>query len=225
MVTVAICYKTPAVHNGVPVTVSYALSDDTSVNTILGIPFLKATGCSLLLGTDTMIIDMFSTTLDIYYQVPLCADRSPSVVREAAATFTSNAAENSTPTRQTEKTHNIDIGYGDPKSANLASMQQWLYPEDMSIDSDWDEDEPLPPLVARATPHKEGRKKPKEEDLSKDTNEDDEAKSSQGWLLAEHKDMVEKTDADGKGKQPPKLLASVDSKSETEKEGKTAQGP
>ena len=79
-VTAVITYQTPFRVHGQPVCISFGLADSASTNTILGLPFLRATRSAIFLdgdGEESIVCQRLGTTFPLRYQVPLRADRSP----------------------------------------------------------------------------------------------------------------------------------------------------
>lgn len=79
-VTAVITYQTPFRVHGQPVCISFGLADSASTNTILGLPFLRATRWAIFLdgdGEESIVCQRLGTTFPLRYQVPLRADRSP----------------------------------------------------------------------------------------------------------------------------------------------------
>jgi hypothetical protein len=96
-VTAVITYKTPFRINGAAVTLSYGLSASASTNTIIGLPFLRASHSAILMtGNDdeSMICQKLGTTFRIEYAVPVRASKTPNLPSDthaAYATYPSHA--------------------------------------------------------------------------------------------------------------------------------------
>jgi hypothetical protein len=89
-VTAVITYKTPFKISGQEVLLSYGLSESASTNSILGLPFLRATHSAMLMtGSDdeTLICQRLGATFRIEYQVPLRADQAPITPRNTHAAY------------------------------------------------------------------------------------------------------------------------------------------
>ena len=79
-VVAVITYKMPYRVNGVPTTMSFALSENTSANTILGVTVLRSSKTILCFddhGNDAMIMQKLGATFPIAYHPPLLADQAP----------------------------------------------------------------------------------------------------------------------------------------------------
>jgi hypothetical protein len=106
-VTAVITYKTPFRVSGQQVLLSFGLSESASTNTILGIPFLRATQSAMIMtGSDdeTLICQRIGATFRVDYQVPLRANKAPMSSRDTHAAYPYHAA---TPACVAESLDNI----------------------------------------------------------------------------------------------------------------------
>jgi hypothetical protein len=76
-VVAMVTYFTPFKVNGQSVSIHFALAEDVAANSILGLPFLRSSGSSILLDHDTLIAQKFGSTFKIFYQVPVQAEIAP----------------------------------------------------------------------------------------------------------------------------------------------------
>lgn len=73
-------YLTPYRVHGQPVCISVSLAEAASTNTILGLPFLRATRSELFFDSDaeeSMVCQRLGTTFPLSYYIPLCANCLP----------------------------------------------------------------------------------------------------------------------------------------------------
>jgi hypothetical protein len=90
-VTALITYKTPFKVNGAPVLITFALSDGSAANSIIGLPFLRATKSAFFLdsdGQDTLVIQKFGATFKVDYHAPMIGSRAPQTDKESQANYT-----------------------------------------------------------------------------------------------------------------------------------------
>jgi hypothetical protein len=102
-VTAVITYKTPFRLSGQAVLLSYGLSESASTNTIIGIPFLRATRSAMIMTGDdeeVIICQRLGTTFRVEYQVPLRANQAPKVAQDTHSAFSYHVE---TPTAITEE--------------------------------------------------------------------------------------------------------------------------
>jgi len=85
--TTVITYKLPYVHNGAPVRLTIALSDDAAANTILSSGFLKNTKCAILFGQDVLVSDVLGEHFPIHCTTPACDDSPPEIGAGMPGTF------------------------------------------------------------------------------------------------------------------------------------------
>ena len=85
--TAVITYKLPYVHNGAPVRLTIALSDDAAANTILSSGLLKNTKCAILFGQDVLVSDVLGEHFPIHYTTPSCNDSPPEIGAGMPSTF------------------------------------------------------------------------------------------------------------------------------------------
>jgi len=85
--TAVITSKLPYVHNGAPVQLTIALSDDAAANTILSSGFLKNTKCAILFGQDVLVSDVLGEHFPIHYTTPSCDDSPPEIGAGMPSTF------------------------------------------------------------------------------------------------------------------------------------------
>jgi hypothetical protein len=89
-VTAIITYKTPFRIAGQAVLLSFGLSESASTNTILGLPFLRATRSAIIMtGNDdeVLICQRLGNTFRIEYQVPLRANQAPISSQDTHSAF------------------------------------------------------------------------------------------------------------------------------------------
>ena len=89
-VTALITYKTPFRINGQQVLVSFALSDGSAANTIVGLPFLRATRCAMFMeenGQDSLVVQKLGQTFKIDYHPPLVGETAPSADSNVQASY------------------------------------------------------------------------------------------------------------------------------------------
>jgi hypothetical protein len=91
-ISAIITYHTPYRCDGQPIQLSLGLSQHVSANTILGIPFLRQSHCSIMMNTDnskeSLVCSRFGQVLPLIYQPPHCADEAPlSGLNMAGGTF------------------------------------------------------------------------------------------------------------------------------------------
>jgi hypothetical protein len=89
-VKAAVSYYTPYTIDGQPVTVSIGLANNAAANTIIGLPFLRATRAALFLDDkagSSLVLQKLGTTLPITYHPPLMADTAPKSGTEDGAAY------------------------------------------------------------------------------------------------------------------------------------------
>ena len=127
MVIAIITYKTPFVVNGQPMLFTMALSKETSVNTIFGLPFLKSLKAAVLLESDLCLLGRLGKTYLVDYSVPRRDDVIPTVSLDAVGTFHSPVIDvERVPIRglYPEAKVNIPaIGYKELTSGNLEVLK------------------------------------------------------------------------------------------------------
>jgi hypothetical protein len=82
-----ITYKLPYVHNGAPVQLTIALSNNAAANTILSSGFLKNTKCAILFGQDVLVSDVLGEHFPINYTTPACDGSPPEIGAGMPSTF------------------------------------------------------------------------------------------------------------------------------------------
>lgn len=102
-VTAVIVYKTPFKVNAMPVNVAFGLSPSASTNTIIGLPFIRATRCSFFFdGTsdERVLSQTLGFNFPLTYQVPLRADKPPQTgdINTRASYQASSTATDNAPT-------------------------------------------------------------------------------------------------------------------------------
>lgn len=89
-VTAVITYKTPFRISGQAVLLSFGLSESASTNTILGLPFLRATRSAMIMTGDdeeVLICQRLGTTFRVEYQVPLRGNQAPISSKDTHSAF------------------------------------------------------------------------------------------------------------------------------------------
>jgi hypothetical protein len=89
-VTALITYKTPFRLKGVPVFVSFALTEGAAANSIIGLPFLRATRTAMFMeedGQDTIVVQKLSTTFKVSYHPPLIGEQAPQSDHKSQASY------------------------------------------------------------------------------------------------------------------------------------------
>jgi hypothetical protein len=89
-VTALITHRTPFRIKGAPALVTFALSDGAAANTIVGLPFLRATRTALFMeedGQDTVVVQKLGTTFRVEHHPPLVGDKAPLADRHSQAAF------------------------------------------------------------------------------------------------------------------------------------------
>jgi hypothetical protein len=89
-VTAVITYKTPFRMSGQAVSVSFGLSESASTNTIIGLPFLRATRSAMIMTGDdeeVLICQRLGTTFRVDYQVPHRSNQAPKMAQDTHASF------------------------------------------------------------------------------------------------------------------------------------------
>jgi hypothetical protein len=87
-VTAVITYKTPFRVSAQSVHLSFGLSESASTNTILGLPFLRATRSAFIMTGDddeVLICKRIGATFRVDYQVPLRANKAPTSAPDTLA--------------------------------------------------------------------------------------------------------------------------------------------
>ena len=90
-ITAVVTYKTPYRVNGRPVHVSFGLSEHASINTILGLTFIRATRCAVLFsndGNESLVCQELGATFRLDYHPPHRANAAPSAGCGAQQSFT-----------------------------------------------------------------------------------------------------------------------------------------
>ena len=109
-VTALITYKTPFRINGQQVLVSFALSDGAAANTIVGLPFLRATRCALFLeenGQDSLVVQKLGQTFKIDYHPPLVGESAPSADSHVLASYNYGPLSQTLQARTDEVRHQL----------------------------------------------------------------------------------------------------------------------
>jgi hypothetical protein len=92
-VVALISYKMPLRIGGCPVLWTVALAEEAAANTVLGIPFLRATRSALLLdeqGKDVLVVQKFGSTFPVEFHAPRADGTAPQADLRSQATFLVN---------------------------------------------------------------------------------------------------------------------------------------
>jgi hypothetical protein len=130
-VTALITYKIPFRMSGQAVSLSFGLSESASTNTILGLPFLRATRSAMIMTGDdeeVLICQRLGTTFRVDYQVPLRANQDPKVAQDTNSSFPIFAV---TPTAVTEDLERL------VSSLSLGSPQIFKHTTPQENDKTW----------------------------------------------------------------------------------------
>jgi hypothetical protein len=136
-VIAVITYKTPFRVSGQPVLLSYGLSESASTNTILGLPFLRATRSAFIMTGDddeVLICQRLGATFRVDYQVPLRANKAPTSAPDTHAAYPCYAE---TPTSVTDGLETLTQLL---TTVTLATLQD-SPPDESPSDDDDDEHE------------------------------------------------------------------------------------